>query len=1050
MTGAGVGAKMVGWVSSGAKAMAGEVVSPLAPMAAGAKAMGNLTRNAISDAHFLDDAQYEDESREIVDLLKSVQNSQKLEGLKRLIACISVGRDVAEFFPNVVVNVANTPFEVKNLVYIYLVRYAERRPDEALLSINTFQKDLSDTNPRIRALALRVMSSIRITATVPIVMLAIKKCALDTAVNVRKAAAHAVPKVYALDPTMQEELIENIDQMLGDRTPMVVASAVSAFIAVCPERLDLLHQHYRKLCRMMVDMDEWGQTHLASILLRYSRTQFCKVDTHLREPAAFGEDPTPLEQDAQAAAEKEKEEEKEDSDGDSDGDPTTLPKKVLTKNEGFYSDEDEEEEKKEEEEDLSLPPPPPLPKPTATPAEEEESGDKKGTSDMEAEEAKEAKEEVKEEAMEDAPPAAEDEEEAPAPAAVEEEKAPAPPVVEEEKAPAPAVVEEEKEAPAPPVEKKEEEEEEESDSDSEFGSEEEDKPKKKKKEKKQESAKKSKREASPAKPVKFKVGGPLAEDHALLLKCSRPLLQSRNSSVVLAVASLHFYLAPFAELHQVAAALVFALRTSTPSAQEILIAAIAAMVSVQPTLFERHTFAFYVKSMDAYNVRVFKLEILTTLLTESNSHAVLQELQVYLRDLDKRFVVATVRALGRCAARVPSTSAACSRSLVALTSIAVPEVASEAVVVIRSLVQRSPKTHGAVMIRMLKNLHNLKPPLARAAVVWMAGGDFGQGPAATDVLAPEHAAKLERLAPEVLRLVVGTFAEEAVATKLQLINSLTKLRLRQPDNDKLAVLHRYAMTLARYDPDYDLRDRARFLKTLVPLVGDTEPPSPLAAHAQLLLMCSKPRPPLPSLTLTRGIFTLGSLSHIVQHPATGYFGLAPHPSQPTNPNVREPRSKVGKSEGSREAWGGGDSGSGSDDFYGSDSDTDTTNSSDSEASQERGFYSESGSGSGSGSGSDSDSFSGSGSISGRSRSASGSGSASSSGSDSDSGSASGTDSDSEEKPVGGGSRVVGGRRPSPRLRAWRPREVREGAWRRVWFDPVHDPRAAYKVCQRET
>ena len=56
--------------------------------------------------------------------------------------------------------------QVKNLVYIFLVRYAERKPDEALLSINTFQKDLSDSNPRIRALALRVMSSIRIHATV--------------------------------------------------------------------------------------------------------------------------------------------------------------------------------------------------------------------------------------------------------------------------------------------------------------------------------------------------------------------------------------------------------------------------------------------------------------------------------------------------------------------------------------------------------------------------------------------------------------------------------------------------------------------------------------------------------------------------------------------------------------------------------------------------------------------------------------------------------------------------------------------------------------------
>eukprot|EP00959_Pyramimonas_sp_CCMP1952_P323408 6767600-Pyramimonas_sp.AAC.1 len=81
------------------------------------------------------------------------------------------------------------------------------------------------------ALALRVMSSIRINATVPIVMLAIKKCSVDSAVNVRKAATHAIPKAYALDPSMQEELIESIDQMLGDRTPTVVSSAVAAFVA---------------------------------------------------------------------------------------------------------------------------------------------------------------------------------------------------------------------------------------------------------------------------------------------------------------------------------------------------------------------------------------------------------------------------------------------------------------------------------------------------------------------------------------------------------------------------------------------------------------------------------------------------------------------------------------------------------------------------------------------------------------------------------------------------------------------------------------------------
>jgi hypothetical protein len=50
-------------------------------------------------------------------------------------------------------------------------------------------------------------------------------------------------------------------------------TAWSGVWQVCPERLDLIHQHYRKLCRMVVDMDEWGQTVLTNILLRYSRTQ---------------------------------------------------------------------------------------------------------------------------------------------------------------------------------------------------------------------------------------------------------------------------------------------------------------------------------------------------------------------------------------------------------------------------------------------------------------------------------------------------------------------------------------------------------------------------------------------------------------------------------------------------------------------------------------------------------------------------------------------------------------------------------------------------------
>lgn len=81
-------------------------------------------------------------------------------------------------------------------MYIYLIRYADIEPDLALLSINTFQKDLSDHNPLIRAMALRVLSSIKVPIIGSIVVLGIRKCASDTSPYVRKAAALAIPKAY--------------------------------------------------------------------------------------------------------------------------------------------------------------------------------------------------------------------------------------------------------------------------------------------------------------------------------------------------------------------------------------------------------------------------------------------------------------------------------------------------------------------------------------------------------------------------------------------------------------------------------------------------------------------------------------------------------------------------------------------------------------------------------------------------------------------------------------------------------------------------------------
>ncbi|KAF5359621.1 hypothetical protein D9756_003261 [Leucocoprinus leucothites] len=226
-----------------------------------------LTRGA--SAAYLDNL--DDRSKNIRKQLDSNSDREKLDAMKRLIALISKGRNVSEYFAQVVKNVASQNLEIRKLVYIYLLRYAEQEPDLALLSINTFQKDLTDSNPLIRAMALRVLSGIRVPMIGNIVVLAIKKCAADVSPYVRKTAGLAIPRCNELDSSHLPSLIQIITSMLKERSPLTIGSVAVAFEAVCPTRLDLLHQQYRRLCRMLAQVDEWGQVDLMNLLLRYTR-----------------------------------------------------------------------------------------------------------------------------------------------------------------------------------------------------------------------------------------------------------------------------------------------------------------------------------------------------------------------------------------------------------------------------------------------------------------------------------------------------------------------------------------------------------------------------------------------------------------------------------------------------------------------------------------------------------------------------------------------------------------------------------------------------------
>lgn len=174
-------------------------------------------------------------------------------------------------FPSVLKLTSAPSIQVKTLVYLVTLRLAPSEPDVALLSINSFQRDLSDAAPIIRGMALRVLSGLGVKMAAPIMEMAIAKSIRDPSFYVRRIAADAVGKCCELSSSMLPSLLPHLSTLLADRHPSVLGSALLAFNCIAADRYDLLHPHYRRICHALVDIDEWNQPTSLRALAGYAR-----------------------------------------------------------------------------------------------------------------------------------------------------------------------------------------------------------------------------------------------------------------------------------------------------------------------------------------------------------------------------------------------------------------------------------------------------------------------------------------------------------------------------------------------------------------------------------------------------------------------------------------------------------------------------------------------------------------------------------------------------------------------------------------------------------
>uniref|UniRef100_A0A0B7B0H2 AP-3 complex subunit beta n=1 Tax=Arion vulgaris TaxID=1028688 RepID=A0A0B7B0H2_9EUPU len=638
---------------------------------------GDVSTDPASSGFFTSDFKKHEDLKTMLD---SNKDSLKLEAMKRIIGMVAKGKDASDLFPPVVKNVVSKNLEVKKLVYVYLTRYAEEQQDLALLSISTFQRALKDPNQLIRASALRVLSSIRVSVIAPIMMLAIKEAVMDMSPYVRKTAAHAIPKLYSLDPETKDQLIEVLDRLLGDKTTLVAGSAIQAFVEICPERIDLIHKNYRKLCNLLVDVEEWGQVVILNMLTHYCRTQFV----------------TPNQDDQQEESE--------------------LP---------FYGSSDKD-------------------------SDEDSDGEERGDGD-----------------------------------------------------------------------------------------------------KKKKSEKQSTYIMDP--------------DHRLLLRQSKPLLNSRNAAVVMAVAQLYHHCAPKSEVGSVARSLIRLLRCHR-EIQYVVLSNIATMTNKRRGIFEPYLKSFYVRSSDPLHVKLLKLEILTSLATETNISTILREFQTYVTSSDKEFAAATIQAIGRCASSIAEVTDACLNGLVRLMSNRDEAVVAESVVVIKKLLQMRPSEHKDIITYMAKMVDKITVPMARASILWLIG---------------EYSERVPKIAPDVLRKMAKNFVNEEDIVKLQVLNLSVKLCITNHKQTNL--LCQYVLNLAKYDQNYDIRDRSRFLRQFV---VTSNKPSALAKYAKKIFLATKPAPVLESHFNSHDSYQLGSLSHLLNMKATGYQDLPEWPAVAPDTSVR--------------------------------------------------------------------------------------------------------------------------------------------------------------------
>eukprot|EP01052_Picozoa_sp_SAG31_P034396 SAG31_NODE_4014_length_3664_cov_2.541094_1_plen_904_part_00 len=225
------------------------------------------------------------EMQELREELNNVSKDKVKIAVKKTIAAMTIGKDVATLFMEMLKCMQTTDVELKKLVYLYLINYAKQKPDLAIMAVNSFVSDAKDPNPLVRALALRTMSSIRVDKITEYLCDPLRAALLDTDPYVKKTAAFCVVKLHLMNPELvrEQDYLGPLTDLLSDSNPMVVSNAVAALTEMSRKtpQFVLDSDTVDKLLLVLNEATPWGQVYILDALTTVVPSEARKAEEYI-------------------------------------------------------------------------------------------------------------------------------------------------------------------------------------------------------------------------------------------------------------------------------------------------------------------------------------------------------------------------------------------------------------------------------------------------------------------------------------------------------------------------------------------------------------------------------------------------------------------------------------------------------------------------------------------------------------------------------------------------------------------------------------------------